>query len=235
VDDSAPDDDDPWTSLDNEERCARLVGPALHKAFSDDSVFREELGPLVDFLNDKSWKCDATKDYYCGDTLNHYLVSAYHASRAVELLADAAREYASDPYQFGKLIIIHHTIGTPIIFQLDSARSLMTLNAVLQSLEVIEKKSIEDIFNEIFPRLKDARDALAHQDERSLVVHYDKQVSGRNPIAHQQIDGQLGADFFGLRDKNQENFRIHVGSGRIVELVGKLRSLFKIEVAGSKT
>jgi hypothetical protein len=235
VDDSASDDDDPWTSLDNEERCVRLVGHALHKAFSDDSGLREKLGPLVDFVNNKSWKSDATKDFFFGDALNQYLVSAYHASRAVELLFDAAREYQSDSYQFGKLIPIHHAIGMPIIFQLDSARRLMTLEVVLQSLGGIEEASIKGIFDKIFPRLKDARDALAHQDERSLAVPHKKPVPERKASDHKQIDGQMGAHFLGLRDDRQKEFEIHVGSELIVELIVSLGTLFNIRAADTKT
>ncbi len=229
MDDEPLELEDILSNIDNKERCARLIGHAIHEAYTRDEDFRATLRPLLHHLAKKSQSFDPTKYFFYNDALNHYLISAFHASRAAELLFKYVQEYRDDRYPVLKLISVHHAFGPNAVFCLASARSLMTMDIVVQSFETVSADSIERAFDKWFPRLTEARNSLAHQDERAMVVFKGKLIDGRDPFEHRQSDGQAGTRIFGLMDKDQKQFELDVSSQNIMGLASALVSVFDIQ------
>ena len=215
---------DTLLAIEHTERCSRLIGAAINSAFADDASFRETMRPLNYAAARKSKAHSATCDFYYEDALNGYLVSAYHSARAAELLFEQAYEYRGNLQVFGQLISVHHAFGPSIVFKLQSAQSLLSHDVVCQSLSC-DRAAVEGMFHNLFPQLREARNALAHADERALGLNRRKHFSSGNDFETRQSYGQRGTHIFDLLDGDLKPIEIDVSSAKIVALIEALKGL----------
>lgn len=228
---------DTLLQMRNEERGILLVGTALSKAFMADHEFRDQIRPLITILARKCASAKLTREFHYQDSINTYLCSAYHAARACEELYKFAIETTKNPYQFDFLFKVMHSLGPSVVFELNNALELLTLDDVLQSLE-LTKVQVLALFSP-FTDLKDARDALAHQADRDMGYFRGKPRSERHWSTHRQSYGQGGSRLFSLKKFSSGQptpieFAIDVNSERILTLIQDLKSLLDANEAASE-
>ena len=220
---------DTLEEIDNEDRCVHLIGHAIHQAFCRDRDFRAALRPLIAYFEQRSTATVATKALHFQDLLNKHLASAYHAASAAENLHATARSYYDDHYQINALSMVKHSFGPSVIFELNSAQKILTNSKVRNAIGNVSYKDIIRVFARHFPRLNEARDALAHKDERALGKVEKKWFDGPNLHEGLQIYGQSGGKLFGLKDEEFRDFDIGIESSAIVSLISDLKILFEIK------
>ncbi len=184
------------------------VGLTIGKAFFDDYALREAIRPIYHLLSKRSQILLKNKDYqacnHAADTFNSYIVSSYHAASAAEQLFEAANTLMpQDRFGAANFIQIQHAFGLEAVVHLHLAKSYLIRKDVSTFLK-LKQHATEVSFDRFFPKLKDARDSLVHQDDRALALVHDKPIAGKEKDV--QFVGQSGARFFGLKDRNLNEF-----------------------------
>lgn len=156
---------------------------------------------------------------FAPDALNNYVVSAYHASRACELAFEYACRDSEDPIRFAALLNVQHSLP------FEAVQNLYLFRCMLLDREVgcsvgLHESNVFEAFETYFPRLKCARDALIHQDERLLGKRMGKTVATVG-----QMYSQSGAVVEHLLDKDFDWFTFDFSSSKIVGILTHLNRL----------
>src|SRR5215213_6005722 len=164
-----------------------IIGRILASAYFEDKEFRKAIKPVNEYLQSESdeiqkqiKKFDSEADYMphmllsmtISSSFNHYFISSFHAAKACELFHSEATKKVGDedgPHMLGSLMALQHAHGLEAVFNLAYTRGILTNKRFIE-LTKVDGKKIEAIFDELFPNLRDARNALAHQDERVLGI-----------------------------------------------------------------
>lgn len=164
-----------------------IIGSILASAYFDDKEFRTAIKPINEYLQRVSNEIqkqikgfDSEADYMpqmllsisVASSFNTYVISSYHASKACELFHNEAIKKIHNedgPYMLSSLMALQHAHGLEAVFNLAYTNGLLT-NKRFVELTGVDCKEIEVVFGELFPNLRDARNALAHQDERVLGI-----------------------------------------------------------------
>ena len=200
-----------------------ILGALLREAFFDDQPIRVALLPVNRKLNKISEKLRSEGKFQlagaASGAFNMFIVSAYHCSRAAELLVGRP-EYFQQP-DFGDFFLtIQHSFGLDSVFGLSSSRSFLLQETILQQL-VVTSKSVDDVYAKHLPRLVDARDSLAHEDERIL----GKSNKLREFSEKTQMTAKFGSKFKHLLDRDLAEFDFDFSSNKIVSMVASIGSL----------
>ena len=189
------------------------VGDILASAYFEDDTFREAIYPINMFLRRKSQeimeKMRGVKDEAAylpifnlaasiESSFNNYAVSSFHAARACELFNLEARQKVGDsenPRALNCLMTFQHAFGLEALFNLSYAKGLTTNQRFAEIVNINNQKIIE-LFDELFPTLEDARNALAHQEERVLGVvgMSEKAKNEQGPIMFHALAGAIFRD-----------------------------------------
>jgi hypothetical protein len=217
-----------YDRIDDEDRCIREVGYAIYKGHFFDQEFRSALAPLIYWLSQRCFENKLTRHLHYQDSFNSFVVSAFHSARSAELLMKTAEDYVSNLKVYSHLVTAHHSFGNQLILDIIQAQGLLINETIVSSFNGIRSEVILGVFKSLFPRLKDARDSIAHADDRSLGIF----KFGPQPIADsgspRQSIGQFGSKIFGLLGKDQQEFAIDCSSIKIFSLITELKLLFKI-------
>jgi hypothetical protein len=228
-----------------------IIGHILASAYFDDEEFRAAIKPINEHLQgvsneiQKQIKCfDSEADYMphmllsmtVASSFNTYIVSSYHAAKACELFSKEAIAKIGDedgPSMIGTLMTLQHAHGLEAVFNLAYTKGLLT-NERFTELAQVDGRKIDEIFNELFPNLHDARNALAHQDERVLgIVGFGKAENAKNSAI--MIHSQRGSQFENLIRKRTiendkagefESFNFSFASDLYLKLVDQLIRYF---------
>lgn len=208
---------------------AEEIGKIIHDAFFDDGEFRNRLdGQLICHLRKAAQKASASNLFalsvVIADHPNSYLVSSFHAAKAIELLACRATEsYKSGDYGvMGRLMTISHSFALEAVFGLDAARRFLQDPSVLKALGLPDGGHIESAFGESFPRLHEARNSLAHGDER--VLNWVG-VEGVGEDIYKMQMRVMASTTLTLRSKDGSEFKFSFPSGQYLALLDKLGSV----------
>ena len=227
------------------------VGDILASAYFKDDDFREAINPINMFLQRKSRAIMETikgvkdeAEYLpifslaasIESSFNGYAVSSFHAARACELFYEEARRKVGafeNPRSINYLMTFQHAFGLEAVFNLSYARGLATNQRFAENVHV-DKQVITDLFHELFPNLEDARNALAHQEERVLGVvgMGEKAKNEKGPV---MFHGLAGARFSDLVRKvksdnptevTYEKFDFPFETKLYFQLAGRLNKIF---------
>ena len=102
------------------------------------------------------------------------------------------------------------------------------MDKVLAAIGNAPEQEVMSIFSNRFPRLREARNALAHEDERAFGKVGNSLYSGPNLHEGLQFRSQSGSSIFGLKDKTFQDFDIEFDSKAILSLISDLKILFGV-------
>lgn len=229
-----------------------IIGQILASAYFDDKEFRTAIKPINEYLQrvsneiQKQIKGFASETEYMPQILismsvassfNTYAVSSYHAAKACELFHNEAIKKVHDEdghYMLSSLMSLQHAHGLEAVFNLAYANGLLT-NARFVELTGVDGKQIEVVFGKLFPNLRDARNALAHQDERVLgiVGMHNSAITKDSAV---MLHAQRGSQFENLVRKPQvnegqveefEKFNFSFASELYFKLANQLAGIFR--------
>ncbi|MEP6826797.1 MAG: hypothetical protein ABJA10_01845 [Aestuariivirga sp.] len=173
-------------------------------AFFDDDDFRKLLKPLYDRFQKIGHELlknldpdvnqeDLLKSFSISEGLYSYLLSSYHASKACESALQAARPGMNEwGEQISEMMRIQHALGLEAIINLVYAHQFVGLEAVVK-ITGVDKVVAQNIFDELFPSLIEARNALVHRDDRAMGLFGQGQNKIDRGIA--QVPSQAGSKF----------------------------------------
>lgn len=229
-----------------------IIGSILASAYFDDKEFRSAIKPVNEYLQRVSdeiqkqiKKFESEADYMplmllsmtIASSFNTYVVSSFHAAKACELFHDEAVKKVGGedgPHLLGSLMALQHAHGLEAVFNLAYTRGILT-NQRFVELTKVDGKKIEEIFDKLFPNLRDARNALAHQDERvlgivglgkgaitkdsAIMLHAQRSSQFENLVRKPVIDNGQAEEF--------EQFNFSFASDLYFKLANQLVGIFK--------
>ena len=189
------------------------IGNILASAYFDDASFRKAIAPVNMFLRRKSQeimeKMRGVKDEAeylpifnlagaVESSFNNYVVSSFHAACACEFFNHEARQHVADvddARAMSGLMTLQHAFGLEALFNLSYTKGLLTIQRFAEIVNVDKQKTIV-LFDGLFPNLEDARNALAHQEERVLGVvgMSEKAKNEQGPIMFHALAGSKFRD-----------------------------------------
>jgi hypothetical protein len=184
------------------------LGEVLRSAYFDDREFRDAVAPInrhfekISLGTVKGIDPDIDPNAFkrsisVSSGFNQYIVSAFHASTACERLhANSIKHLKETRANHPYFMTFQHAFGLEAVLNLALSKGLLT-NRRFREVTDIDVAKVEEIYDEKFPLLNDARNSLAHQDERSLGLHsFSSDEHGSRRLA--QLQWQRGACFGGL-------------------------------------
>ncbi len=209
----------------NEGNEALLVGQALRSAFTDDEKFRAIIRRTNSQLvaASKNSPNNLVK-FGLESSFNKYIVSSYYAARSIELLKlEIDKFFRREKRTSNFLFLVYHSFALEAVFGLASARSIFTLHPVCECL-ADQAPAIVKIFDNVFPNLVSARDALAHDDERVLGMVRKKPLG--TEFEHAQFTSLRGTQL-GCKNEHLEDIEFCFPSEKYIELLELISASMK--------
>ena len=196
------------------------VGAILNNAFMEDSDFRNTLQGLnLQLVKIAHSSNDVLMKFGLQLSFNSHVISSYHATRAIELLhAEILAQFPKSP---DLLFGLMHSFALEAVFGLWRARQLFKQAPVVRLLGERAEK-VADVFSSTFPFLKEARDALAHDDERVFGIVKGKELGGGQE--HRQWISLRGTKL-GCKNANLKDIEFHFPTASYFDLVCKLKEI----------
>jgi hypothetical protein len=224
-----------------------IIGRILASAYFDDKEFRNAIKPVNEYLQRVSdeiqkqiKKFDSKADYMphtIASSFNTYVISSFHAAKACEFFHSEAVKKVHDedgPHMLSSLMALQHAHGLEAVFNLAYTRGILT-NKRFVELTKVDGKKIEEIFDGLLPNLRDARNALAHQNERvlgivglgkgaitkdsAIMLHAQRGSQFENLVRKRVVDDGQGEEF--------EQFNFSFASDLHFKLADLLVGIFK--------
>lgn len=208
-----------------------IIGDLIFAAFFDDEDFRKVARQLQHDLERLFPMDHKTPFAYALPALYSYFISAHHSTRAIELISEKVRKDFMKDLGIADLMMIQHSFMLEAVFHLRSAQAFFQLGPIKKRLGP-PAREIDSIFAKNFPRLADARNALAHQDERALAI-----VDGVCAIEHldvlQAVEKMqfisLNGPYLTVKDKSATDFVFEFPSKLILQTADEItRVLVKV-------
>ena len=202
-----------------------LVGSLVCQAFFDDHELRKETNEIAALLSKLAHGTAADHHKFTVEALAHYVVSSYHAAKAIELLATEARKHAGKFETLGNSSVflrIHHSFCLEAVVQLNCARSFIAHEPVQAVIGKEVSEHIGALFDNYFPGLSLARHALVHEDERVLGYVKGKAIGDSLEVVQFTM---LNGPTLAVKDENGSDLIFKFQPTRHIEFSAEVRKL----------
>ena len=228
-----------------------VLGQILASAYFDDLEFRQIIAPLNELLIVKSNQAMKSLSSDEGEVdfqayllaggiqsnFNSYIVSSFHAARVCEMAFEqATRNFRAEgnPRCSNALMTLQHAFGIEALFNLSYTKNFIT-NPRFAEIAGTDPSNTSAIFDRLFPNLDEARNAVAHQEERALGVFGmgKKADKSKAPV---MMHSMAGSTFLKLLKKSQperdespnyEEFDFSFATVELFKLVKELDKEFR--------
>jgi hypothetical protein len=220
-----PDSDvfDVFDRMEIEKRLSFAVGYAFQRAYLEEDEFARRLPKLYEALANKQ---NTNQVFHVGDATRMFLGSSYRTAKAARMIFEEAQLRRDNMHLYQKLMLVHHDLVDGIVHPLYTALNYLTRPVVAQTLE-IDPNKFKTCFQAAFGKdWINARDALAHEDER-MVPKVIAEGTDRREIEKIQFRSTAGNKIVGLHARNSDgnSFEFDFAEYRYLELVTRLENL----------
>ena len=209
-----------------DDKWALQIGQAICSAFLEDEELRQAiLGPNKRLEQVASKSDNDLVKFGLQSSFNSHMVSAYHATRVIEIfhskILDALK--TKNHREWDILFLVMHSYAIEAVFGLYSSCRLFEQEPVMQILGDDASKIVL-LFKTMFPRLKETRDALAHDDERIFGIVKNKKVG--KTIGDPQFVSLKGT-LLGCKDEKLQDIEFNFPPSQFINLLREISTVLK--------
>jgi hypothetical protein len=198
---------------------ATTIAETYFRAYSEAPALHEQVRPIRRVLFEKQHAIE-THDvlFDLESCVSSDLIYAMQSSQICGALFEAFHaEYKRHGIFDAKYIWVRAALEPGIVINLFNCRALLVSDRITYILGMPAQAKVRAVFDEILPRLVDARDAIAHDHDRAI-GHFRKKVVADVGQMTRSIRNGI-AD---LLDRNGQKFDFDFSYPKLRELCGRL-------------
>lgn len=206
-----------------------MIGEAFKKSFDSEAAIRKPLSLITTHLQ-KSEKfnellkrqVEGVEPFFDFPSItSSALLHAFNSSVVCEVLFSEYRElFIKNQISLAPLMRTRHLLEGGIVMNLQNCCTFMTGPTAAALLNDSHRKKIKNAFAENFPKLVDARDALAHEHDRSVGKFRNSRISDVGQSTNSAATGIAG-----LIDQKGVKFDFDFSSAKIIALAQQVADI----------
>lgn len=203
-----------------------IIGDAFVRSYGSAAAIKKPLSLITTHLQGDAKFKDLLKKQVDGaepffdfpSIASSALIHAFHSSVVCEILFFEYRElFKKHTISLAPLMFTRHLLEGGIVMNLQNCCVFMSGTAASTLLDEKQREKIKSVFAEHFPKLIDARDALAHEHDRAVGKYRDERISDVG-----QSTNSVESGIAGLIDKSGVKFDFDFSSSKIIALTEQL-------------